>query len=135
MYYAMDIKTRRASTEFNMPNLISVRRLMDFYRESTHFFVVTMVEYDLLAEGLLSITDVIVEPIEWFRWSCLGIGALGWGQIQLKEASRIEVDRTQTRQSWLYEFVERLQNHYAREKAKVDERLRYVEDFATHVLG
>ena len=31
-YYAVDVKTHNVDTQFNMPNLISVRRLATFYK-------------------------------------------------------------------------------------------------------
>ena len=79
-YYAVDIKTHNLSTDFNMPNLISVERLARFYRDEKKYFVILLVEYTV-KNGHLSFTDTHFIPIEHLEWSCLTIGALGWGQI------------------------------------------------------
>ena len=39
-YYLIDIKTHNTSTQFNMPNLTSVKRLARFYEDDRNFFVI-----------------------------------------------------------------------------------------------
>ena len=133
-YYAIDIKTHRLSTKFNMPNLTSVKRLMDFYEERSNYFTVAMIEYNLSDSGELADLYATVEPIEHFSWECLRIGALGWGQIQFRNASDIVVNTSQTRKEWLKLFTSRLREHYAGEKEKIEERLEYIEGFIQRAL-
>lgn len=133
-YYAIDIKTHRLSTKFNMPNLTSVKRLMDFYEERSNYFTVAMIEYNLSDGGELADLYATVEPIEHFSWECLRIGALGWGQIQFRNASDIVVNTSQTRKEWLKLFTLRLREHYAGEKEKIEERLEYIEGFIQRAL-
>lgn len=92
-YYAVDVKTHRDEPGFHMPNLISVKRLMDFYGDDNNHFVVSMIQYRLTDPGGLEDVVVDFEPIEWFDWDCLRIGALGWGQLQFKNASDIRINR------------------------------------------
>lgn len=92
-YYAVDVKTHRDEPGFHMPNLISVKRLVDFYGDDNNHFVVSMIQYRLTDPGGLEDVVVIFEPIEWFDWDCLRIGALGWGQLQFKNASDIRINR------------------------------------------
>lgn len=40
LYYRVDVKTHRADTHFNMPNLTSVERLARFYEDDKNYFVV-----------------------------------------------------------------------------------------------
>jgi len=134
-YYAVDVKTHRDEPGFHMPNLTSVRRLMDFYEDDDHHFVIVMIKYRLTDTGSLEDITAIAEPIEWFDWDCLRIGALGWGQLQFRSASDIRINRNQTREDWLRTFVGELRQHYAREEDKIKERLNYVEAFAAKKLG
>jgi hypothetical protein len=134
-YYAVDVKTHREEPGFHMPNLISVKRLMDFYEDDGNFFVVIMINYHLADDGSLEDVTAIVEPLEWFDWSCLRIGALGWGQLQFRSASDIRVDRDQSRKDWLLSFAEELRGYYADERRKIGERLEYLEEFVARKLG
>lgn len=134
-YYAVDVKTHRDEPGFHMPNLISVKRLMDFYGDDNNHFVVSMIQYRLTDPGGLEDVVVIFEPIEWFDWDCLRIGALGWGQLQFKNASDIRINRGQTRRDWLWSFTEELREHYAKEQHKTKQRLKYLERFIETKLG
>ncbi|OHB68069.1 MAG: hypothetical protein A2V70_18880 [Planctomycetes bacterium RBG_13_63_9] len=47
LYYVVDVKTHRADTKFNMPNLTSVERLVRFYEDHKDLFVLLLVKYGL----------------------------------------------------------------------------------------
>ncbi|TKJ30878.1 MAG: hypothetical protein CEE40_03290 [Chloroflexi bacterium B3_Chlor] len=128
-YYAVDVKTHREEPGFHMPNLTSVKRLMDFYEDDNNYFVVVMIRYRLTDTGSLEQVTAIVEPVEWFDWDCLRIGALGWGQLQFRSASDIRVNRDQTREDWLHSFARALREHYAGEENKIKERMEYLDAF------
>ena len=133
-YYAVDVKTHREEPGFHMPNLTSVKRLMDFYESDDNYFVIVMIKYRLTDTGGLEDITAVVEPIEWFDWDCLRIGALGWGQLQFRSASDIRVDRNQTRKDWLCSFARELREHYTREESKINKRLDYLEAFVERKL-
>lgn len=125
-YYVVDVKTHRLSTKFNMPNLTSVERLARFYEERRNYFVVVMVQYDV-DQSRLAVERVHFVPIEYLDWSCLTIGALGWGQIQIANANRIIVDSTQTRKSWMLKLCDTILDFYPREIAKIEERILHFQ--------
>ncbi|MDY7079789.1 MAG: hypothetical protein SXV54_23140 [Chloroflexota bacterium] len=133
-YYAVDVKTHREEPGFHMPNLTSVKRLMDFYESDDNYFVIVTIKYRLTDTGGLEDITAVVEPIEWFDWDCLRIGALGWGQLQFRSASDIRVDRNQTRKGWLCSFARELREHYTREESKINKRLDYLEAFVERKL-
>ena len=87
-YYAVDCKTHNLSTSFNMPNLISVRRLANFYKNDENTFCILIVAYDV-EDGKINYKECFFKPIEAFSWDCLTIGALGWGQIQIANANKL----------------------------------------------
>lgn len=125
-YYVVDVKTHRTDTKFNMPNLTSVDRLARFYEDDTNFFTLLMIKYHLAASDII-FTDALFVPIEHLSWTCLTVGALGWGQIQIANANTIVVDPMQTRRQWMLELCEVMMEFYPREIAKISERIRRFE--------
>ena len=47
LYYVVYVKTHRADTKFNMPNLTSVERLARFYEDDATHFVILLITYHL----------------------------------------------------------------------------------------
>ena len=48
-YYAVDVKTHNVDTQFNMPNLISVRRLATFYKnDDKNNFCILIISYNVV---------------------------------------------------------------------------------------
>jgi hypothetical protein len=105
-----------------MPNLTSVERLARFYDDDRNYFVVLMVQYDIEVSRL-SVRHVHFVPIEYLDWSCLTIGALGWGQIQIANANRIIIDSSQSRRTWMLNLCDTVLDFYPREIAKIEERI------------
>jgi hypothetical protein len=124
-YYVVDIKTHCLSTKFNMPNLISVERLSRFYKESSNNFAIMYVAYDLTDNGW-SFSECKFVPIEYLDWSCLTIGALGWGQIQIANANIINIV-PQSRRKWMLALCEVLLDFYPREMGKIENRLTHFQ--------
>lgn len=123
-YYLIDVKTHNTSTQFNMPNLTSVHRLARFYEDDRNFFVILLIEYSV-ENGHLTFTGARFVPIEHLEWSCLTIGALGWGQIQIANSNIVDVNRHNTRVDWMLSLCDALDIFYPREIAKISERLDY----------
>jgi len=124
-YYVVDIKTHSLSTKFNMPNLVSVERLSRFYEDPTNLFCILYVGYELQDEKWV-FSDCRFVPIENLDWSCLTIGALGWGQIQIANANIIKTSK-QSRRSWMIELCDVLLEFYPREMGKIQDRLSHFE--------
>jgi hypothetical protein len=124
-YYVVDIKTHCLSTKFNMPNLVSVERLSRFYEEPSNHFSILYVAYELRDE-IWVFTECKFIPIEHLDWSCLTIGALGWGQIQIANANNIVIN-SQSRRKWMIELCDVLLDFYPREIGKIKDRLSHFE--------
>ncbi len=121
-YYAVDVKTHRLDTEFNMPNLTSVKRLSRFYEEDKNYFCLLKVDYKISGTRV-EITKVTFVPIEFFDWECLTIGALGWGQIQIANANIIKIVPQNNRKKWMLELCNIMLDFYPKETAKIGERI------------
>ncbi|HDP99711.1 MAG TPA: hypothetical protein ENN22_11095 [bacterium] len=123
-YYRVDVKTHRTSTDFNMPNLTSVERLSTFYEDDSNYFVVLMVVYDV-QEYAVKVSRVHFVPVEYLSWSCLTIGALGWGQIQIANSNRLSIDPKMTRKQWMLTLCDiLLDRFYPGEIEKIGKRVK-----------
>ncbi|TAN32646.1 hypothetical protein EPN28_03940 [Patescibacteria group bacterium] len=123
-YYVVDVKTHRLDTKFNMPNLTSVERLARFYEEDANYFSILKVDY--LANGTRAeIKKVTFAPIEFFDWSCLTIGTLGWGQIQIANANVVKIAHKNSRKKWMLDLCDTMLDFYPKEIGKIHERVEH----------
>lgn len=123
--YVVDVKTHREDTVFNMPNIISVSRLANFYEKDNNFFVLLMVKYKVDGTKVI-VSDVTFFPIEHLNWDCLAIGALGTGQIQICNSNKIEFFN-ECRASWRAKFFEEVLMFYPKEINKIKKRMTRFE--------
>jgi hypothetical protein len=126
-YYAVDCKTHNMSTTFNMPNLISVRRIANFYKNDSNTFCILIVEYNVEKDHILY-KNCHFKPIEAFSWECLTIGALGWGQIQIANANNLIFNKTISRKNWMIQLCNLLDEFYDEEIEKIGERKQWFND-------
>jgi len=122
----VDVKTHRVDAAFSMPNLTSVERLTRLYDNSSQFFTLLWVDY-ATDFGSIRIEQVRFFPIEALSWDCLTIGALGWGQIQIRRGGDLIVEENFDRQAWMLALCERMLAFYPKEIRKIQERQRYFE--------
>ena len=123
-YYVVDIKTHNLNTNFNMPNLTSVERLARFYGDNKNYFVILLVSYKIQKEQL-HLENCLFVPIEFLDWSCLTLGALGWGQIQISNSNIVNIELKNTRKKWMLQLCDALDLFYPNEIAKITRRIDY----------
>ncbi|MCL2762368.1 MAG: hypothetical protein FWD36_04045 [Treponema sp.] len=123
-YYVVDIKTHNLNTNFNMPNLTSVERLARFYGDEKNYFVLLLVSYRIEDEQL-HFDKCLFLPIEYLDWSCLTLGALGWGQIQIANSNNVKIDLKNTRKKWMLQLCDALDLFYPNEISKITQRIDY----------
>ena len=130
IYSAIDIKTHREDTDFNMPNLTSVRRLAQFYESDSNIFSLIVVRYSINGTSL-QVSDVLFSPIEFLDWDCLKVGALGWGQIQIADSNDIRIREQYSRRAWMLQLCDAVMEFYPREIGKIRERIQRFEEVRT----
>lgn len=123
----VDIKTHCLDTEFNMPNLCSTKRLYETYKTSTNFFTLLFVSYKLNENNQPHFESIWFLPIEKLDWDCLCIGALGNGQIQIKNSNNIVFNYTQTREEWLAGLKKHIQSFLEKEEKKILKLKKYFD--------
>lgn len=115
-YYAIDCKTHNIDTHFNMPNLISVKKLANFYKNFNNYFCILMISYSQIEKKF---TDCIFVPIEFLDWNCLTIGNLGFGQIQIANSNNVIINENNTRKQWMLYLCDYLDSFYDNEVMKI----------------
>lgn len=133
-YYAVDVKTHNIDTDFNMPNLISVKRLATFYKnDDKNNFCILIVSYKAV-NGKIEYQDCHFKRIESFDWTCLTFGALGWGQIQIANANKLVfyANNETDRKSWMLTLCEKLFVFYDEEISKIGERKTWFNSIKTY---
>ena len=124
-YYVIDSKTHNLDTSFNMPNLISVERLSRFYEDPKNFFSILITAYKVENTKLV-FEDCQFIPIEMLDWSCLTLGALGWGQIQIANSNNIII-KNNTRKQWMLQLCDMLDVFYPNEISKITKRINHFQ--------
>ena len=127
-YSLIDVKTHREEdTSFNMPNLTSARRLVQFYEKSdANIFSLIIINYSISGTDL-EVSDVLFTPIEFLDWECLTVGALGWGQIQIKDSNNIRIIERNSRKEWMLQLCDVMMGFYPREIVKIKKRIQRFE--------
>jgi len=77
----VDIKTSDVAGDMNMPNLISVNKLLKI--DKPLYYVI--IKYDSKQNNIL---DVLVLNVYDLNWDHLGFGNLGTGQMQIKNMEK-----------------------------------------------
>jgi hypothetical protein len=72
---------------FSMPNLISVKRLKEVLESDLQTLSYVFIDYKR-ENGRVLIKDIHIKCIWELDWSILGIGNLGKGQLQIKNANK-----------------------------------------------
>jgi len=121
----LDVKTHFIQTDkgFSMPNLISVKRLKKLLEKDTHSLLYIFVDYSR-SNGNVIIEDVHIKYVWELDWSMLGIGALGKGQLQIKDANKELVFTTIGKNKWFKILKERVNEFYKKELIKIEKEIK-----------
>jgi hypothetical protein len=130
-YYMFNCITHNLNTHFNCPNLTSVERLKEVYKDGTVYFVILMIEYISDQNGNLIFKNCLLLPIERLDWSCISIGALGKGELQISNSNMIRIFPG-TRKEWMLEFCDRLDSFYPRQIQKLNKNALKVAETRTY---
>ena len=98
--YKVDVKSHETTSEFSMPNLISIDRLKTFYRDPNNHLIYIFIGY-YTSDEVTVIESVEVRGVEELDWSILAIQNLGKGQLQIKNMNNDLVFTDIPRQEWI----------------------------------
>jgi len=97
----VDVKTGDTKGTFSMPNLISVERLRQLYKDPKNIVIYVFVSYEKIDDQTVMITDIVQAAPEEIHPSCLQVQNLGRGQLQIKKGMAPVIDKSSTRAAWL----------------------------------
>ncbi len=98
----VDIKTHfvQSRAGFSMPNLVSISKLRQLLANQTQDLVYLFADYVRSSSGEVSVVKTEVYYVWELDWSCLTIGSLGRGQLQIKNANLPIVATSIGRKRW-----------------------------------
>ena len=120
-----DIKThyiQNVEGAFSMPNLISVKRLKGVLEDPNKTLSYVFVDYTRVGDRL-TVEDVTVKQIWELDWSMLRIGALGKGQLQIKDANKELTYTDIGRDKWFEILKEEVRKFYIKQIIKTEKEI------------
>ena len=120
-----DIKThyiQNVEGAFSMPNLISVKRLKGVLEDPNKTLSYIFVDYTRVGDRL-TVEDVTVKQIWELDWSMLRIGALGKGQLQIKDANKELTYTDIGRDRWFEILKEEVRKFYIKQISKTEKEI------------
>lgn len=120
--FYIDIKTHDLNSEFSMPNLTSINRIRKVFNSDKKELVYTLVSY-VLENDMLILKDVEVFFIWELEPTILSVGALGLGQLQIKDANKELIFTTIGKVAWYSEYVKLVQVYLQKQKIKIEQQI------------
>ena len=108
---------------FSMPNLISVKRLKKVLEDDSKTLSYVFIDY-IRENGKVIVKDVHIKYIWELDWSILGIGALGKGQLQIKDANKDLVFTDIGKEKWFAILKVKVVEFYEKELVKIKKELQ-----------
>ena len=106
-----------------MPNLISVKRLKKVLEDDSKTLSYVFIDY-IRENGKVIVKDVHIKYIWELDWSILGIGALGKGQLQIKDANKDLVFTDIGKEKWFDILKVKVVEFYEKELVKIKKELQ-----------
>ena len=120
--FYVDPKTHNLNSDFSMPNLTSVEKVKKLFFNNSEELVYIFVSY-CIQESYVIIENIQVFCIWELDVSILGIGALGKGQLQIKDANKEIIFTNKTKEEWFSDFRSLVQNYLEKQKNKINKQI------------
>jgi len=120
--FYIDPKTHDMNSGFSMPNLTSIDKIKKLFSSDKKELVYVSVKYKL-ENGWVNIVDIKVFFIWELDVSILGVGALGKGQLQIKNAKKDLVFTDKGKQKWYSDFKKLVQEYLRKQIIKINKQI------------
>jgi hypothetical protein len=111
---------------FSMPNLISVKRLKDVLEDDSKTLSYVFIDYKR-ENGNVLIEDIHIKYIWELDWSILSIGALGKGQLQIKDANKELIFTDMGKDAWFEILKTKVMEFYTKQILKIEKEMKLWE--------
>jgi hypothetical protein len=120
--YYIDPKTHNINSDFSMPNLTAIEKLKKIIHTPNCEMMYILVNYEIVNKM------VMIKGFDiFFLWeidcSILGIGALGRGQLQLKDANKELIFTDKGKEGWFEDFKEIVQEFFQKQLVKINKQI------------
>ena len=114
----INIKTTDIDKDFHMPNLISADNLWKIFSKNENFYLMRLFH----SNG--KITHKEFWDIRDIHWDNLQLGALGSGQLQLKNGLNPITTSVTDHDTWMKDWRNKMISFYEKEQIKIEKRLK-----------
>jgi hypothetical protein len=122
MTYYVDPKTHDSNSDFSMPNLTSIDKIKKLFLSMNEDLIYVFVSY-IINDGIVIIGDIKVFFIWELDISILGVGALGKGQLQIKNANKDLVFTNKGKLGWYSDFKKLVQDFLSKQINKINKQI------------
>ena len=120
--FYIDPKTHDMGSGFSMPNLTSIDKIKKLFSSDKKELIYVSVSYTN-ENGWVNIHDIKVFFIWELDISILGVGALGKGQLQIKNAKKNLVFTDKGKQKWYADFKKLVQEYLKKQLIKINKQI------------
>lgn len=120
--YYIDPKTHDTNSDFSMPNLTSIDKIKKLFLSKDKDLIYVFISY-IISNGIVIIEDIKVFFIWELDISILGIGALGKGQLQIKNANKDLIFTTKGKFEWYSDFKKSVQEFLEKQINKINKQI------------
>ena len=119
--YMLDPKSHNVDSEFSMPNLSSISRIKKLFDNNKKEMMYVFVDYKIDGQ-VVRIEDIKVLYLWELDMSMLGIGALGKGQLQIKNLNKELVISDEGKQIWYGKLKTQVKEYLAKQIKKIEKQ-------------
>ena len=120
--YYIDPKTHDTKSNFSMPNLTSIEKIKKLFLSENKDLIYVFVSYDVVKK-IINIKNIKVFFIWEIDTKILSIGALGKGQLQIKDANKDLVFTNEGKSIWYLKFKKIVQIFLNKQITKLNKQI------------
>jgi hypothetical protein len=120
--YYVDSKTHDMDSDFSMPNLSSINKIRKLSQLNNKDLIYVLVSY-VINDRMFIIKDIKVFFIWELDSTILGIGALGNGQLQIKNANKNLFFTSKEKFEWYSDFKKLVQDFLNKRIIKIKKQI------------
>jgi hypothetical protein len=120
--FYIDPKTHDVNSKFSMPNMTSINKIRKLFVSDDKELIYVFVDYEI-QDRIVMITTIKVFYIWELDISILSIGALGNGQLQIKNANKELIFTNKEKHDWYLDLKKLVQEYLKKQLKKIEKQI------------
>lgn len=120
--YYVDPKTHNINADFSMPNLSAIEKIKKLFFSDKTELIYVFIHYEKI-NNMVMVKDIDVHFIWELDNSILGVGALGKGQLQLKNANKELMITAEGKEEWFKLFKKSVLKFLDKQIIKINKQI------------